>query len=117
MADLGDALRALIEHGPALRAAGYERVMLPDGLSFTLRAAAPAHPSGVAAPPPPDADDDGDPVADAQREERELRKHWDAHWKRITASSGAAIPPFPGVDVVRRNMGALRVFGFGGHDA
>src|SRR3954468_20115050 len=90
--DIDAMLATLIERAPALRAAGIEHVALPGGLSFRLSAAAPTPP--VAAALPVD-EDDVDPVAEAQREERALRARWQKEWERVTASSGASIPPFP----------------------
>jgi hypothetical protein len=107
--DIESTLRALIEHGPAMQAAGFSSVTLPNGLNFTLRAAAPAAPSGVAAPAPSDDDDVEDPDAELTAEVAEAKqaeKDWDAYWRRMTASSGAAIPAFPGIEKFRR-MSAL----------
>lgn len=107
--DIESTLRALIEHGPALQAAGFSSVTLPNGLNFTLRAAAPAPPVGVAAPPPHVDDDVEDPDADLSAEVAETRKaerDWEAYWRRMTASSGAAIPAFPGLEKFNR-MSAL----------
>lgn len=105
---LASMLAVLVERAPSLRAAGIESVTCPGGLHFTLRAAAPAAPSGVAAPAPSD-DDVEDPDAELSAEVTETRKaekDWDAYWRRMTASSGAAIPAFPGLEKFNR-MSAL----------
>lgn len=103
--ELEATFRALIEHGPALQAAGFSSVTLPNGLNFTLRAAAPAAPSGVAAHPLSVDDDVEDPDAELSAEVAETRKaeqDWNAYWRRMTASSGAAIPAFPGLEKFNR---------------
>jgi hypothetical protein len=105
--DIDAMLATLIERAPALRAAGIEHVALPGGLSVRLSAAAPTPPVAAALPVLID-EDDADPVAIAQREERELRARWDAAWKRLIASSGAPVPPFPAnIADARRGMATL----------
>jgi hypothetical protein len=110
--DIGSLLKALIEHGPSLRAAGFSSVTLPDGTAFTLRASAPVTAPGADAQPP--EADDADPIAEAQREERELRAKWNEQWRRMTLSSGGRIPPFPSnLGDARRALATL----FGGRSS
>lgn len=105
--DIDAMLATLIERAPALRAAGIEHVAFPDGLSVRLSAAAATPPVAAALPVLID-EDDADPVAIAQREERELRARWQKEWERVTASSGASIPSFPSnLADARRGMAAL----------
>lgn len=103
--DIDAMLRALAERGPALRAAGFSSVTLPDGTSFTLRAAAPSGQGPVAAAP---AGDDGyEPEDDAKAEARALKDaeaHWEKAMSRLLASSGASLPPFPGLEAYRKSL-------------
>lgn len=103
--DIDAMLRALAERGPALRAAGFSSVTLPDGTSFTLRAAAPSPP--VVAAAPAGADDDDEPEDDAKAEARALKDaeaHWEKAMSRLLASSGASLPPFPGLEAYRKSL-------------
>lgn len=98
---LASMLAVLVERAPSLRAAGIESVTCPGGLHFTLRAATFTPPVGVAAPPPSVDDDVEDPDAELSAEVAETRKaekDWDAYWRRMLASSGASLPPFPGLE-------------------
>jgi hypothetical protein len=108
MAEVGDTLRILAEHGPALRAAGFASVTLPDGTSFTLTPATPAAPSvGVAGAPPADVDDADEELDGELQETKAAEAEWRAYWERMTRSSGASVPPFPGLESYRRLNGSL----------
>lgn len=49
-----------------------------------------------------DDDSDRDEIAEEERRERDLEKDWRSYWARATASSGADVPPFPGVEQAMR---------------
>lgn len=109
MADAGDTLRLLAEHGPALRAAGFAHVALPDGTSFTLTPATPAAPSVGVAGAPPEVDDADEDLDGEALELATAEKNWRAYWERMTRSSGAPIPPFPGIETYRKIGNGLGV--------
>lgn len=101
-----------------MREFGAKRIATQDGFVLELHDSQPIASSlagsGVQVPPTgkpdPASDDDEDEEEKAldaeEREELNLRKEWKAFWTRKTLSSGAGIPPFPGVESARRRLGA-----------
>lgn len=68
---------------------------IPDGETFVSTAQA-----AVGEPDDDEKDDDG-------TRERMAERAWQRKWASITASSGAPIPPFPGMAEARRFLGGL----------
>ena len=98
-------LRAL---GALLREEGWTRLSLRDGTvierpppSPLEQAAAAARSSSLSSD-----DDDDDEVATEERAERELEGRWRSYWERVTASSGAPVPSFPGPEQAMRFLGS-----------
>lgn len=116
MSDVGEVerLRALAE---LMREGRLTRIVLSDGTTLERSPfaddPAPATAAIVAAaraadtvPPAQVADGQVEADDDAGEEEAEasLRKRWDGYWTRMTASSGAPIPDFPGVATASRML-------------
>lgn len=94
-----------------MREGGLTRLVTQDGFVLERPAPSPleqAHLAALASRRPEAERDDADPADELDAEERaehDLRERWDAHWSRVTRSSGADIPNFPGAEQAARFLG------------
>lgn len=100
-------LRALLT---LMREFGATKVVTPDGFVLERPPLSPLEAAVVRAQHVPTAastDDDVDEDLDAEEaEEQSLRAQWTEYWQRLTLSSGASIPAFPGRERALRLLGA-----------
>lgn len=105
-----DRLRALLT---LMRELGATRIVTPDGLTIERPPLSPLEAAaafsvgqstkGTAAASRDDVDED---IDGEERTEKDLRARWDEYWQRLTLSSNAGVPPFPGADKALRMLGA-----------
>lgn len=99
-----DRLRALVA---LMREGGLTRLALADGTVLERPATSPLEAAALIARQATSAaasagDDDLDEMdaeeKRAEAEERDAEQEWTAYWRRMLASSGTAIPAFPGIE-------------------
>lgn len=89
-----------------MREFGVTRIVTPEGLTIERPPASPLEASLVAAASAPGKASRDDEDDDAQEEpEKDLMARWRSHWQRLTLSSGASIPAFPGREQALRMLG------------
>lgn len=96
-----------------MREFGATRLALPNGLILERPPVSPLEAAAVvaasqkkaakttAAPGEEPDDDEGE-----EAQEKALKARWAEHWQRLTLSSGAPIPSFPGREKALRMLGA-----------
>lgn len=85
-----------------MREGGLTRLALADGTTLERPPPSPLERAAMAvakaAGSGPGEEEDDDELAEEERAERDLKDQWSDYWGRMTRASGAACPPFPGVE-------------------